>query len=245
MKNIKMKSFKKQLKKYLFTKGYVVSKINNAPLQNSNPFLACKSRINTSEPLIFDVGMNHGQTLKKIRNVFPGAIIYGFEASKYCFKQLETDFKDKNIFLNNLGLADKEGVLEFNEYSWDALNSFLNRAQGKAQIIETYNVSVTTIDDYCVKNQINHIHILKSDTEGFELKVLNGANKMMNENKIQFVLVELFFDLNFIGQSSVGEIFSNLEKHNFSHVKFYDFSLTGEGLSSKSDALFINNNFNK
>ena len=67
----------------------------------------------------------------------------------------------------------------------------------------------------------------------------------MNKNKIKFVFIELFFDLNFIGQSSVGEIFSFLEKNNFSLVKFYDFSLTGGGLASKSDALFINKNFNE
>lgn len=238
------KYFKIFLKKYLFKIGYKISKINNKPLQNDNPFWACKSEINTLRPVVFDVGMNHGQTLKKIRAVLSESFIHGFEASKYCFEQLDNHFKnEKNIVLNNVGLSDKEGVLEFNEYSWDPMNSFLKRAYGKAQIVETYKVNVTTIDDYCFKNKIKSIHVLKSDTEGFELKVLKGAEKMMNQNKIQFILVELFFDLNFVGQSSIGEIFTFLEAQNFSLVKFYDFSLTGKGLASKSDALFINENF--
>ena len=240
------KSLKNYLKNLLFRKGYKLSKINRNLLQDSNVFNACNSEINLDDPIVFDVGMNHGQTLKKILKVFPSSQIHGFEASKYCFEQLEKDFnKEKNIVLNSVGLADISGVLEFNEYSWDAMNSFLNRAYGNAQIIDTYKVNVTTIDDYCKKNNIENIHILKSDTEGFELKVLNGAENMMNKNKIKFVFIELFFDLNFIGQSSVGEIFSFLEKNNFSLVKFYDFSLTGGGLASKSDALFINKNFNE
>jgi len=239
-----IKLFKKSLKSFLFKKGYKVEKINNSPLQNNNPFLACKSRIDNISPFVFDIGMNHGQTLRKIIEVFPSSIIHGFEASKYCFEQIDKNFMHRqNIFLNNIGLADKEGVLEFNEYSWDAMNSFLERAYGKAQIVETYKVNVTTIDDYCDKNQIKKIHILKSDTEGFELKVLKGAEKMMNQNNIKFIFIELFFDLNFVEQSSAGEIFLYLEKYNFSLVKFYDFSLTGNGLASKSDALFVNENF--
>lgn len=239
------KILKEYLKKYLFSRGYNILKINNRPLQNPNPFLACKSEISDEEPIVFDVGMNHGQTLKKIKEVFPVSIIHGFEASKYCFKDLSLNFGSKNdIFLNNLAIGEKVSILKFNEYSWDAMNSFLHRAYGTAQIKETYEVNVTTIDDYCVKNKISNIHVLKSDTEGFELKVLRGAKKMMEQNKIQFILIELFFDLNFLEQASVGEIFSYLEENNFSLVKFYDFSLTGEGLASKSDALFINKNFN-
>ncbi|MBK5208341.1 MAG: FkbM family methyltransferase [Flavobacteriaceae bacterium] len=244
LKAIMMKFIKNRLKKFLIKNGYKVSKINNHVLQDENPFLASKNRIHSDNPIIFDIGMNHGQSLRKIRAVFPNALIHGFEPSKYCFKDLKKNFSHDNcIVLNNLGIGDKRDVLELNEYSWDALNSFLKRAYGKAQIIETYQVNVTTIDDYAENNNINSIHILKSDTEGFELKVLKGAEKLMDENKIQFIYLELFFDLNFIGQSLVGEIFSYLEKKNFSLIRLYDFSLTQEGLASKSDALFINKNF--
>lgn len=235
----------KKYAKILFERmGYRLIKLSKSSVQNSNPFLGCKSLINNIEPVIFDVGMNHGQTLNKIRTVFPQATIHGFEASKYCYQELHENFKDDTkIHLNNLAIGDEETVLQFNEYSWDAMNSFLTRAYGKTTIIETYDVNVTTIDAYCLKNNIHTIDILKSDTEGFELKVLQGAQGMMKKNKIKFVFVELFFDLNFIGQGSVGDIFSYLEQNNFSLVRFYDIGLTGHGLASKGDALFINTNF--
>ena len=157
-----------------------------------------------------------------------------------CFES----FKNKNnFFLNHLAVGDQKAIMKFNEYSWDAMNSFLTRAYGNAKIVETYDVKVTTIDDYCLLNNIKNIDILKSDTEGFELKVLTGAEKMFKENKVNFVFIEMFFDLNFFDQSSVGDIFTFLEKYNFSLVKFYDFSLTDDGIASKSDALFINLNY--
>ena len=241
--NVK-KKIKKYLKDFLFRKGYKLSKINNHPLQNFNSFMACKSHIHSTNPTIFDIGMNHGQTLNKILEVYPSPKVHGFEASKYCFKRLNsTFFNAKDFFLNNLAIGDKETVMQFNEYSWDACNSFLTRAYGNASIIETYDVTVTTVDDYCFKNNIEKIDLLKSDTEGFELKVLQGAKKMMDENKIHFVLIEMFFNLNFFEQSSVGELFTYLEANNFSLVRFYEFELTGDGVASKSDALFINKNF--
>ncbi|WP_248723495.1 FkbM family methyltransferase [Seonamhaeicola sp. ML3] len=241
-----MKKVKQGLKKYLLKRGYLVSKISEHSLQNLNSFSACKSQIKETTPVIFDIGMNHGQTLNKIKDIFPDSIIHGFEASKYCYNQLEKDFgKEPNIMLNNMGVAEKEGELKFNEYSWDAINSFLNRAYGKASLKETYNVKVISIDSYCGKNKVDKIHILKSDAEGFELKILKGAKSMLMQNKIQFIFLELLFDKNFIGQPSVGEILSYLESLGFSLVRFYDFTITENGLASKTDALFINKSFNE
>lgn len=68
---------------------------------------------------------------------------------------------------------------------------------------------------------------------------------MMKKNKIQFIHIELFFNLIFIEQGSVGEVFSFLEKNNFTLVQFSDFSFTKDGIASKSDAFFINMDFNK
>lgn len=235
-----LKFLKKALKKIVFKTGYKISKTSSHALQNDNPFLAVKGCIAIENPVIFDVGMNHGQTICKVKSVYPKALIHGFEPSKHCFEDLKVKFSETNVILNNMGVSDANGVLELNEYTWDALNSFLQRAYGTAQIVSTYKVAVTTLDDYVKKNNIDFIHILKSDTEGFELKVLKGAETLFDQNKIQFVYLELFFDENYIGQSSVGDIFSFLEKKHFSLVKFYDFSLTKDGLASKADALFIN-----
>lgn len=219
----------------------MISRISQNPIQNLNPFIAYKEFIRVQEPIIFDIGMNHGQTLKKIQKEYPNAQIHGFEPNSNCFLIIkEQTNNNSNLHLDNVGLGNELGYLEFNEYDWDAMSSFLKRSYGKASINQIYKVKVDTIDNYCSVKDIKRINILKSDTEGFELKVLEGAQTTLKLNKIQFIFLELFWNENFIGQSNVGEIFSFLEKYNFSLVRFYDFSLTDDGLASKSDALFVN-----
>ena len=66
---------------------------------------------------------------------------------------------------------------------------------------------------------------------------------MMDENKIQFVFVETFFNENFIGQASFGDVYNYLLSKNFGLVRFYDFEITSNGMANRSDALFYNKKF--
>jgi len=233
------------LKRVFNRLGYKVTRLNQAPVLNENPFKAVKAHILRKDPVFFDVGMNHGQTLKKIQNEFPSAVIHGFEPSRKCFAAISEKSWGEQITLNNKALGEKEGIEEFHEYSWDALNSLLKRAFTKAKLVATYPVNVTTLDRYCEENQIRHIDFLKTDTEGFELNVLKGGQKLFLENKIHFVHVELFFDENFIGQSSAAEIIGFLEAHKFTLVRFYEMSYSEKGHASRCDALFCNTSFSE
>jgi len=232
------------LKKIVNSFGYKISKINKNPLQNENPLVAIKESISDQKDIVlFDVGANVGQTIKKMSDNFSTAKIFAFEPSKNCCESLKTNFKNKNISLHNVAIGSNCGQLEFNEYSWSALNSFLKRAYGNAQILGTYLVDVLTVDDFCQNNEVSYINLLKTDTEGYELEVLKGASEMMKQNKIQFVYVEIFFNENYVGQSSFGDIYNFLLENGFELVRFYDVLYTGEGLASKTDALFFNKNF--
>ena len=220
--------------------GFEVTRTPKKELLNRNPIKAVKKSLDNKCPIIFDVGMNHGQTVEKVISIFPEFILHGFEPSLNCQESLLSKYGEyKNIIINSQGLGEREGVKLFNEYSWDPLNSFLIRSYGKSQIIKSYNVKINTIDNYCKQNEINHVDFLKTDTEGFELNVLKGGDEMITKGKITFILIELFFNENYIGQSVVGDIFNYLNTRNYQLVRFYDFSRTGFGLASRCDALFV------
>lgn len=231
------------LKKIFKSLGYKFSKNSKTVLLDDDPFLAIKNKLTENNIIFFDVGANLGQTMKKMRSIYPQAKIYGFEPSKNCFNSLKTNFDEANVSLNNLAIGSSCGQLEFNEYSWSALNSLLKRAYGNAKILETYLVDVLTIDEFCKNNGISYINLLKTDTEGYELNVLKGASDLMKQNKVQFVYVEVFFNENYVGQSSFGDIYNFLLENRFELVRFYDVLYTDDGLASKTDALFINKNF--
>jgi len=223
--------------------GYKISKNSKVLLLNDDPFIAVKEELGKNDIVFFDIGANQGQTINKMNNHYPDAKIYAFEPSKNCFNFLKENFENTNLSFHNLALGSNCGNLEFNEYSWSALNSFLKRAYGSAKILETYLVEVTTIDEFCKNNLISYINLLKTDTEGYELNVLKGASLMMEQNRIQFVYVEIFFNENYVGQSSFGDIYNFLLENRFELVRFYDVLYTDNGLASKTDALFINKNF--
>jgi FkbM family methyltransferase len=234
---------KRILKNIFKSIGYKITKNSKFLLLDEDPFIAIKDKLTKNDIVFFDIGANIGQTIKKMNHHYPEAKIYAFEPSKMCFNSLKENFGDTNVSIHNLAVGSSCGQLEFNEYSWSALNSLLKRAYGTAKIVETYLVEVTTIDEFCKNNTVSYINLLKTDTEGYELNVLKGASAMMEHNKIQFVYVEVFFNENYVGQSSFGDIYNFLLENRFELVRFYDMLHTEEGLASKTDVLFINKNF--
>ncbi len=234
---------KRIFKKIFGAFGYKISKISRVLLLNDDPFIAVKEILGKKDLVLFDIGANQGQTINKMINHYPDAKIYAFEPSKNCFESLKSTFKNKKISIHNLAIGSNSGQLEFNEYSWSVLNSFLKRAYGSTTILETCLVEVVTVDDFCKKNGILAINLLKTDTEGYELNVLKGASNMMKQNRIQFVYVEIFFNENYVGQSSFGDIYNFLLENRFELVRFYDVLYTEDGVASKTDVLFINKNF--
>jgi len=222
--------------------GFKLSKKLGQSLLNEDPLQATSNLIGKN-PILFDVGVNQGQTIEKMLKVFPNSKIYGFEPSKQCFDIVKKKIKNSNVIIQNAAIGAEKTKLEFNEYSWSALNSLLKRAYGNSKIIDSYEVDVITISDFCESEKIPYINFLKTDTEGYELNVLKGAYQMMSENKVQFILVEIFFNENYIGQSSFGDIYNYLIQNNFQLVRFYEMLYTSDGIASKTDALFLNAKF--
>jgi len=238
-----MKNF---LKRFLKKLGYKLSRNPKELLLDNDPLIAVKSKSGNDGIILFDIGANIGQTIDKMRSSFSNATIYSFEPSKNSFKKLESKYlQEKNIRIYNTAIGSEKGKLNFNQYTWSAMDSFLTRSYGTTEIADSYFVNITTVDDFCQENNISYINLLKTDTEGYELNVLKGASKTFDEKKIQFVLVEIFFNENYIGQSSFGDIWNYLIEKEFELVRFYDVTYTNEGIASKTDALFICRNFIK
>ena len=84
--------------------------------------------------IIFDVGANTGQSIKRFNNEFNLKEIHCFEPNVPAFEKLKK-IKLKNIFLNNLALGDKEKIQTFNNYPKTSSSSFY-RIDKKSSIYE-------------------------------------------------------------------------------------------------------------
>lgn len=142
--------------------------------------------------IVFDVGGNIGIfSLIAANKVNNSGSIYAFEPAEKANKIFNENIslnKINNISLFKLGVADKAGTLAFHVCEDDAYNSLGDKPQN--DVIYTTEIEVISIDEFCKKNGIEKIDVLKIDTEGAESKIIAGAKRMLEGNKAPIVFCE-------------------------------------------------------
>jgi FkbM family methyltransferase len=234
----------KQLFKRVFNSfGYKVGKIQNNPLLDSDePFECMKSLMGGADSgVFFDVGANVGQTVAELKSYFPNGRIYAFEPGT-AYEQLSQTYQgEKNITTENIPLGSKKEELKFYVNSCSDMSSFLPLGKdGWGEIRQEVSLELKTLDEYCEEKRITKINILKSDTQGFDLQVLQGATNMLQAT--QFVFLEINFGEIYDGLPPFSEIFNFVSENGFKLVRFYGQQFNGNVLSH-ADILFINPNF--
>jgi len=144
---------------------------------------------------------------------FSEADIYACEPHPKTFlkmsRGLSAKVKKGHLHLLNIALSDHLGT----EYLWDfADDADLKHTQPTStlsslhkaviedihkQKAQSYKVKVLTLDGLASASNIRHIDILKIDTEGNELKVLEGAKNILRQKKVEVILFE-FNEMNVI-----------------------------------------------
>lgn len=150
---------------------------------------------NVDDWILFDVGANIGDYTLLLKEVFGNnSMVYSFEPAKNTFHELESNLTGQtNVRLCNFGLGEERTRLTL--YSTPAsscLSSLYHRKLDhyNIQMDQIEKVEIRTVDDFCSENDIRHIHLLKLDVEGHEIKVLKGASNMINSGKIDFIQFE-------------------------------------------------------
>ena len=93
--------------------GYKISKFKSVDVTDLDGIT--KILQNTEEPIIFDVGANKGQSIRRYKKIFPNSIIHSFEPNKKEVEKLIVKYKnDNSVVLNNVAVGEKPGNLEFN-----------------------------------------------------------------------------------------------------------------------------------
>jgi FkbM family methyltransferase len=157
-------------------------------LKNKFPAL----EINT----IFDIGANTGQTTRTYVHGFPSAKIYSFEPVSETFDSLKCNSSGfSNVICEKIAFSNKMGEQEIALFSseFSSLNSLNQALMNDEPDAKKEKITLMTIDAYASEKNIKTIDLLKIDTEGHEIPVLDGAGKLLAENRIKLIYCEVGF----------------------------------------------------
>jgi len=146
-----------------------------------------------SGDLVFDVGAFHGEWTNEVLKRYSDVILHQFEPIPKSFNQLVNNFS--NCVQNNCAVSDKIGITLFYDYYTCPVLSTIHRRNNQIEkslglIVKEIEVLTTTIDCYCKQRNIEQINFLKIDTEGNEFAVLQGAEKLLADRKINYIQFE-------------------------------------------------------
>ncbi len=195
---------------------------------------------------IFDIGANVGNYAMVMRRLgFLGNIV-SFEPLSETFKKLQKNaVKDNNWEAINIALGNKDGESEINIAGNNDSSSILemmplhSKSAPESSYIGKERIKVnkldTVFDMYCEKGDNVFVKI---DTQGYELNVLQGAEKSLSHIKgiqIEMSLVQLYD-----GGILYKEMIELIEKKGFSLFSIENgFSDPGSGELLQMDGIFF------
>lgn len=145
--------------------------------------IAFLKRVMRADSVVLDIGANIGMFALAAARIAPNASIHCFEPSPIPFRCLQRSIElnelSLRVWVNPSAVSADEGERNFylhaqGESAFDGLHD-----TGRANTVRTIQVPVTTIDVYVIKAGLARLDLMKIDTEGAEIFVLQGARQTL------------------------------------------------------------------
>ena len=174
-----------------------------------------------------DVGANVGQSAVRFSKAFAHATIHCFEPAPDSFQagRLATDHLP-SVTWHQVAVGNQDGTADFS----DCGTSQISRLTAPNREVEGYSrrrVPILRLDAFCADKLIDSIHLLKTDTEGFDLAVLQGAETLLRRGAVRHILCEVGFSASDKDHSDFTAVAKYLEQFDCRLVYFYGISDVG------------------
>ena len=192
--------------------------------------------------VVFDVGANRGQTSLQLARILPGAKILTFEPNPNIFPELQKNTLHlEQVTANQMALGNEQTRITLNITGSPLNTSLLNysRTDGTDRIVQKTEVTMDTVDHFCMEHGIESIDLLKTDVQGYDLNVFQGAEGLLEKDRIHAVFCEVILHKIYDGQCSFEEMCACLGKYGFLLSGFYDAIREDAYHIHWMDALFI------
>jgi FkbM family methyltransferase len=171
--------------------------LNHATSSISGEKAFLKKTLSFTEGTVVDIGANKGSyTLEAL--AFNNKIkVFAFEPHPATFKLLVRNVAAySNVIPLNKGMSSKSGILKLYDYPANDGSSHASLYQDVITEIHgagaavAHDVELITLDQFMEAENLSKIDLLKIDTEGNELAVLQGAANAILGGKIKVIHFE-------------------------------------------------------
>lgn len=170
--------------------------------------------------VVLDIGANIGDTVARVRSVADCSMVC-IEGNNFFFSILKKNIAQfNNVRAYQYFLGDEDARVETSNERQRGTFSIDKREEG--HLVNT--VQVCTLDAFLKKEkpcENTDAKVLKIDTDGYDLKILRGGKRFIEENH-----PILFFEFDRTLLARLGEnetdIFSWLQSTGYSKILFYD-----------------------
>lgn len=183
---------------------------------------------------LFDAGARGG--VEVVKRLAPWIHAYGFEPHPASFQDIPSGaghYASQSYF--PLALGEQQGIRSLHLTKHPSYSSFLEADlaihQRHLQFMPRYpqwkefispisrvEVEVNTLDAEAARLGVEHISLLKLDTQGTELEILKGASRLLGGKRIGLIRCEVSFIPFYKGQCLFGDISGFLKKYGYSFV---------------------------
>lgn len=197
---------------------------------------------------VIDVGANEGQFARVVSDFFPKAELFCFEPLGDPFRKLSlwTATQNRQVECFNLALGDNEGEVEMHLHENHTPSSSLlaateqnHRLYPQTRAERITRVRLTTLDQ-ALRDHLETMRrdiLLKLDVQGFEDRVLRGAERVLAECRA--CILEVCLDPLYEGQADFYGLTQLLSKAGFRYAGNLDQVYAGDGRVVYLDAVFV------
>lgn len=144
-------------------------------------------RLAENKKIVIDVGVNIGAVLLNFARLSPEGLIIGFEPDTKNFQKAQRNLqlnRLNNVKIIQKGLGAEKETAKLFKVNED--NEGMNRILGDSEhhLEEDFSFSeieIIKLDDFVAENSLERIDLVKIDVEGYELKVLRGAEQSLKK----------------------------------------------------------------